>query len=171
MYFTIAKTIATALFSSRFNYCNSIYYIALKDVLKLQRVQNCLARVVTWSPRFSHSALIRKSLHWLPVRCGIIFRYVKLIKHFHPINQHNTIHCSLLQDSLGSFDHLILIYVLFPVLRQMSEPGIFQSVGNITTFPRKLKTTCLNLFIFHNTPPPSPSIQIQLFTTGTAYRL
>ena len=54
--FAVAKTIATALLRRRLDYCNSIYHtIPLKDMLKLQRVKNCLARVVTRSPRFSHS--------------------------------------------------------------------------------------------------------------------
>ena len=47
----VAKTIATALGSSRLDYCNSLLHnIAIKDITKLQRVQNCLARVVTRSP-------------------------------------------------------------------------------------------------------------------------
>ena len=37
MSFVVDKTIATALVSSRLDYCNSIYHnIALKDILKLQ---------------------------------------------------------------------------------------------------------------------------------------
>ena len=39
-----------------------------------QRVQNCLARVVTRSPRFSRSVPLLKSLHWLPVQYCIIFK-------------------------------------------------------------------------------------------------
>ena len=67
MSFAADKTMATALVRSRLDYCNSLYHnIALKDILKLHRVQNCLARVVTRSPRFSHSLLL-KSLHWLLV--------------------------------------------------------------------------------------------------------
>ena len=54
---SVAKTIATALITSRLDYCISLLYnIASKDILKLQCVQNCLARVVTRSPRFSYSA-------------------------------------------------------------------------------------------------------------------
>ena len=47
----VAKTIATALvISSRLDYCNFLLYnTANKDIAKLQRVQNCLARVVTRS--------------------------------------------------------------------------------------------------------------------------
>ena len=56
-----------------------------EDIARLQRVQNCLARVVTKAPRFSRSVLILKRLHWLPVKfrihfkilCAIIFRTLK----------------------------------------------------------------------------------------------
>jgi len=64
----VAKTIATALITSRLDYCNSLLYnIASKDILELQGVRNCLPRVVTRSPRFSHSVPLLKSPHWLPV--------------------------------------------------------------------------------------------------------
>jgi len=44
---SVAKTTVIALITSRFHYCNSLLYnIASKDILKLQCVQNCLARVV-----------------------------------------------------------------------------------------------------------------------------
>ena len=68
--------IATALVSSsRLDSCNSLYHnIALKDILKLQCVHNCLARVITRSPSFSHSVPFLKSLHWLPVQYYIIFK-------------------------------------------------------------------------------------------------
>ena len=56
---SVAKTIATALVTSRLDYCNSLFHnIAIKDITKLQRVQNCLARVVTRSPRFTPSDLL-----------------------------------------------------------------------------------------------------------------
>jgi len=47
---------------------------ASKDILKLQCVQNCLARVVSRFPRFPHSVPLLKSLHWLPVQSRIIFK-------------------------------------------------------------------------------------------------
>ena len=71
----VAKTIATALVTSILDYCNSLLYnTANKDIAILQRVQNCLARVVTRSPRFSRSVPLLKSLHWLPVHYRIIFK-------------------------------------------------------------------------------------------------
>jgi len=72
---SVAKTIATALITSRLDYGNSLLYnITSKDILKLQCVQNCLARVVTRSHLFSHSVPLLKSLHLFPVQSGIIFK-------------------------------------------------------------------------------------------------
>jgi len=66
---------ATALITSRLDCGNYLLYnIASKDILKLQCVQNCLVRVVTRYPRFSHSVPLLKSLHWLHVQSRIIFK-------------------------------------------------------------------------------------------------
>ena len=81
----IAKQIAVALVSSKLDYCNSLFHnMPEKDIARLQRVQNCLARVVTKAPRFSRSVPILKRLHWLPVKfrihfkiCAITFRTLK----------------------------------------------------------------------------------------------
>ena len=68
-----AKTISTALISSRLDYCNSLLNnIAKRDLAKLQQVQNCLAHVVLRVPWFSPSLL--KQLHWLPVTYQINFK-------------------------------------------------------------------------------------------------
>ena len=67
--------LATALLSSRLDYCNSLLYgIADIDLTRLQRVQNQLARLVTKSPPFTRSIPLLRSLHWLPVRFKILFR-------------------------------------------------------------------------------------------------
>ena len=58
----LAKQIAVALVTSKLDYCDSLLHeIPAKDLHKLQRVQNCLARVVTKAPRFSHSIPLLKS--------------------------------------------------------------------------------------------------------------
>ena len=70
-----AKTISNALISSRLDYCNSLLNnIAKQELSKLQRVQNCLARVVLRAPRFSPSLPLLKQLHWLPVNYRIKFK-------------------------------------------------------------------------------------------------
>ena len=47
----LAKQIAVALVSSKLDFCNSLFHnMPEKDIARLQRVQNCLARVVTKAP-------------------------------------------------------------------------------------------------------------------------
>ena len=59
----------------RLDYCNSLLNNIAKQYLsKLQRVQNCLARVVLRAPRFSPSLLLVKQLYWLPVNYRIKFK-------------------------------------------------------------------------------------------------
>ena len=48
----LAKQMAVALVSSKLDYCNSLSNMPEKDIARLQRVRNCLARVVTKAPRF-----------------------------------------------------------------------------------------------------------------------
>ena len=69
------KTISHYLITSRLDYCNSlINNIAKQDLSKLQRVQNCRARLVLRAPRFSPSLPLLKQLHWLPVNYRIKFK-------------------------------------------------------------------------------------------------
>ena len=57
------------------DYCNSLLNnTAKQDLSKLQRVQNCLARVVLRAPRFSPSLPLLKQLHSLPVNYRIKFK-------------------------------------------------------------------------------------------------
>ena len=53
---------------------SSLQYCKQGYIAKLQRVQNCLARVVMRSTRFSRSVPLLKSLNWLPVHYRIIFK-------------------------------------------------------------------------------------------------
>ena len=73
--FDLAKQISVALVSSKLDYCNSLFNnMPEKDIARLQSVQNCLARVVTKTPRFSRSVPILKRLHWLTAQCRIHFK-------------------------------------------------------------------------------------------------
>ena len=67
--------VANALVSSRLDYCNSLLFgCSEKYKTSLQRVQNCLALVVTRSSRLSESRPLLKSLHWLPFKSRIKFK-------------------------------------------------------------------------------------------------
>ena len=115
-----AKSLATALVTSRLDYCNSLLYgAAERHIQKLQRVQNCLARVVTRSPPLSRSLPLLRSLHWLPVHYRLSYK-VRLITF-------NTLHLeqpSYLKDMLA---------VISPVRSLRSNKGLVLSVPKVKT--------------------------------------
>ena len=66
-----AKMVACTIFSSRFDYCNSVHArMSEANFNKLKRVQYALAHVVTGMPAYSrnHMITVLTKLHWLPIR-------------------------------------------------------------------------------------------------------
>ncbi len=74
----VAATVATSIVQSRLDYCNAILYdTTARNVEKLQRVQNALARVVcpaSVAPHFASATELRRKLHWLPVKQRIDYK-------------------------------------------------------------------------------------------------
>ena len=102
-----AKLLATAVVSSRVDYCNSLLYgIADIDLTGPQRVQNQLARLVTKSPPFTGSIPLLRSLHWLPVRFRILFKInlltYKTLREKQPVYLHSMLAVSLPSHLLRS---------------------------------------------------------------------
>ena len=63
------------LSTSHLDYCNSLLYnLPDRDIERLQRVQNCLARLVCKASRFSRSKPLLNFIHWLPVKYCIRFK-------------------------------------------------------------------------------------------------
>ena len=57
-----------ALISIRLDYCNSILYNLFKNsILRLQRIQNQAARILTNTPRRDHITEVLIDLHWLRI--------------------------------------------------------------------------------------------------------
>ena len=100
----IRKQIAVALVTSKLEYCHSLHEIPAKDLQKLQRVQNCLARVMTKAPRFSRSIPLLKSLHWLPIEFRIQFKICTFV--FRCLNDGQPSYLSSLLFSADSVKHL-----------------------------------------------------------------
>ena len=64
---------------SRLDYCNALFSgISDKLFVKLQRVQNAAARLITKIPRHSNVSTALKKLHWLPVRQRVDFKILLL---------------------------------------------------------------------------------------------
>ena len=158
---SVAKTIATALVSSRLDYCNSLLYnTANKDIARLQRVQNCLARVVSRSPRFSSSVPLLKSMHY-----RIIFKICTVSYQALASNQPTYLNSMLTparnsRELRSTSSNPLYIprvktkagtrafSVAAPTLWN-SLPVSVKSKGNIVSFRRRLKT-----YLFNAAYPP-----------------
>ena len=64
-----------ALISIRLDYCNSILYNLPKNsILRLQRIQNQAARILTKTPRRYHITEVLIDLHWLRIEGRIVYK-------------------------------------------------------------------------------------------------
>ena len=57
-----------------FPFVHSLLYLPDRDIERLQRVENWLARVVCKASRYSRSKPLLNFLHWLPVKYRIRFK-------------------------------------------------------------------------------------------------
>ena len=75
-----AIVLANALVHSKLDYCNSLLNgLPNTSIIRLQHVQNSLARVVCNTTKFrSHTVTLLKSLHWLPIPERIQFKIASL---------------------------------------------------------------------------------------------
>ncbi|XP_066016040.1 uncharacterized protein [Pocillopora verrucosa] len=73
------KTLVHAYVTCRLDNCNSLLLGSPDYIIqKLQRVQNCTARLVAGQPRAAHIRPVLKELHWLPVERRITFKVLLL---------------------------------------------------------------------------------------------
>ena len=69
------KSLVVSLVLSRIGYCNSLLAgLPLSLISKLQRVQNCAARLVVRASPNIHTTSILAQLHWLPVQARISYK-------------------------------------------------------------------------------------------------
>jgi hypothetical protein len=77
--FSTACTIGTSLVHSKLDYCNSLYLnLPGYQLDRLQSIQNCLARTICRTSKFSHITPTLQSLHWLKVRERIDYKVLSL---------------------------------------------------------------------------------------------
>ena len=75
-----AKTLINALVTSRLDHNNSLLLGVPKFLTnRIQRVQNCAARLVINASKFDHISPILKTLHWLPVHLRIQFKVLLMV--------------------------------------------------------------------------------------------
>jgi hypothetical protein len=77
--FSTSCIVATSLVHSKLDYCNSLYYnLPAYQIDRLQSIQNCLARTVCKTSKFSHITPTLQTLHWLKVRERIDYKILAL---------------------------------------------------------------------------------------------
>ena len=77
------KILVCAFVLSRLDYCNSLLSNAPKYIInKLQRVQNCAARLIVKARKRDHITPIFKSLHWLPIEARIEYKLCVLCHNY-----------------------------------------------------------------------------------------
>ena len=116
-----AVILANSLVHSKIDYCNSLL-VNLPDasIMRLQRVQNSLARVVCNSTkRQSHSLDLLKSLHWLPITERIKYKIAvltfKVLQHGQPSYLSDLISLNKPRRNLRSSDDSLLLAI--PAIR------------------------------------------------------
>ena len=74
-----AEIIVHSLVTSRLDHCNALLCGVPKNLTaRLQRIQNCAARLIVGSSKHDHIHPVLKSLHWLPVESRIAFKTLVL---------------------------------------------------------------------------------------------
>ena len=137
--FTTASTIATSLVHSKLDYCNSLYFsLPAYQIDRMQLIQNCLARAVCRTSKFSHITPTLRSLHWLKVRERIEYKILSLtynaLQYHQPsyltecltiqpstyVLQHSFIHSGYSQTPALLLSGLQLLIVLSPTWHLIS---------------------------------------------------
>jgi hypothetical protein len=74
-----ANMIACSVVGPRFDYANAVLYgVSSKNINRLQRIQNALARCVVDSEVHRSSNALLQQLHWLPIHQRIDFKLANL---------------------------------------------------------------------------------------------
>jgi len=157
----VARTVACSIIGSRLDYCNSLLAGTSKsNLIKLQRVQNTLARVTRRQDKFDCITPILEELHWLPIKKHITFKLATLSYNIKSTGQPVYLR-ELLPDYQpvrtlrSSSKHLLTVNVAKIVLATRgfrhsavavwnSLPDSIYESSNIDTFKRKVMTHLFN---------------------------
>ena len=160
------EMILHAFVTSRIDYCNAglLYGLPDCDIVKLQRVQNAAARLLTSTSKYSHITPVLQELHWLPVRFRIHFKILLLtfkalnglapdyIRELIKIRKHE-------RYSLRSNSGIIILHPVGKMLKSFGDrsfsvaaptlwnalPVSLRSISSLSIFKSSLKTYLFKL--------------------------
>ena len=126
------RTLVHAFIIGRTDYCNSLLFgLPSTHLLKLQRLQNAAARLISNVPRYSHITPVLCSLHWLPVKFRIDLKILLLT--FKAIYGHAPDH---LIDLITIKEFRAIISVQVAVVLFHLLPLIYGTICPFTSFLR-----------------------------------
>ena len=178
-----ANTIACSVVATRLDYCNAVLHgVTVKNISRLQRVQNSLARVVCAAPYHSPSDPLLRCLHWLPVKHRITYKVAtltfKALLHRQPHFLFQLLNTYILPNSSAA-----IIGCWFaggrklpskqltghsPLQRQQS--GTARRATTTPQFTRLLKTHLFTLG-WSRTVPPAPLTHYLLMNYGAVIQI
>ena len=153
-----AKTLIQAMVTSRLDYGNSLL-AGLPDsqIQRLQKVQNCAARIITFTKRHEHITPVLEHLHWLPVKYriehNVLTHTYKALHNEAPSYISDLVQKYTPSRSLRSENQLLLqtprthtctygdrsFSAIAPTLWN-NLPNNIRTAGSVTSFKRCLKT-------------------------------
>ena len=161
----IVRTVACSIVGSRLDYCNAVLFgVKLSNIAKLQRVQNTLARVISYKSKYDHITPVLSDLHWLPIRKRIEHKMATII--YKVRLHHEPSYLATMLTDKGPERNLRssrLELLAAPSVRQKrtvissrsfsnAAPSIWNNIplnirnsDNIDSFKRNLKTYLFNL--------------------------
>jgi hypothetical protein len=108
------ETLIHAFVTSRLDNCNAILYnLPVYEIFRLQKLQNCAARIISQTTVRQHITPILLRLHWLPIKYRIMYKILVITHkciygtsptylkhHSHIYQKHQTIHWQMACNSL-----------------------------------------------------------------------
>ena len=78
------ECLVNSIITSRLDFCNSVLAgITTEQLNRLQRIQNCAARLIMKKRKYDHITPILRELHWLPIEFRVQFKLAVLaFRHF-----------------------------------------------------------------------------------------
>ena len=109
------QTLVTSLVLSRLDYCSSLLWgIPQQLINKLQKVQNCSARLILKTTKCTHVSPLLAKLHWLPIAQRIDYKIFSLC--YDVVSDTAPLHLS----------DLLCLYVPSRSLRSSADTRIFR---------------------------------------------